>query len=261
MCLTIIYGLCLVGCGNAELVNTDSNTDVTETVSEEMYGELSWPKSDIAALIPIPKSNIGKVEWEASYGFVVYVAETSIQEFMAYADACYDQGFNVNYRRGDDYFYADNESGYHLSLNMRDNDVMFVRMDEPDEIEEDESELKEDINEVEGTEESSEIVDIENESEDTQSTDEASDDIRPEFKDFLDSYESYMNEYCEFMKKYTESNYDSTMLGDYNMLMIKYAEFAEKMSDLEDGEMNEAETKYYTEVVFRVSQKLLEVSQ
>ena len=33
--------------------------------------EFQWPRSEIAQLIDPPKSNRGRIEWEASYGFVI----------------------------------------------------------------------------------------------------------------------------------------------------------------------------------------------
>lgn len=113
--------------------------------SEEMYiylnapkavGEFKWPASAIAGLLPVPQSNIGKVEWEADYGFVIYVSNTSVDDFNSYADECIEKGFDVDYRRGDTYYYADNSDGYHISLKYEGFNTMFVRVDEPDNKEE-----------------------------------------------------------------------------------------------------------------------------
>ena len=124
----LVLSVSLVGCSNS------STTDPNLLTSSEMeYTEFEWPDSDIAKLIPEPQSNIGNIYWEASYGFVIYIADTSLEEFNAYADACRDSGFNVDYQRGDDYYYADNADGYHLNLHMEDDGAMFIRMDEPDE--------------------------------------------------------------------------------------------------------------------------------
>jgi len=40
-------------------------------------GELIWPNSAVAGLLPIPESNAGKTEWEYESKFMVYVGETS----------------------------------------------------------------------------------------------------------------------------------------------------------------------------------------
>lgn len=87
------------------------------------------------------------------------------------------------------------------------------------------------------------------------------DGMRPEFKGALDSYEEFFDEYCEFMEEYAKKNpTDLKLIAEYAVFMKQYAETMEKMEALDDGEMNDAETKYYIEVTTRISQKLLEVS-
>lgn len=105
----------------------------SESGEEQSFSEFSWPRSDIAALIPVPESNIGRIDWEASYGFVVYVSETSKEDYSAYVDGCWDRGFTINYSKGDNYFWADNVDGYKVTVRFEKNDVMFIRMDEPEE--------------------------------------------------------------------------------------------------------------------------------
>ena len=99
---------------------------------EEMeFAEFQWPDTDIAKLMPVHKSTIGNINWSQDYGFVIYVAETSLEDYAAYVKECEALGFTSECRKGDDYFYADNEDGYHVALNYQEGDVMFVRIDEP----------------------------------------------------------------------------------------------------------------------------------
>ena len=63
------------------------------------------------------------------------------------------------------------------------------------------------------------------------------------------------------MKKYSESSYDLTLLGEYTEYLAQYADTMKKMETLDDGEMNDAEMKYYLEVTNRINKKLLEVAQ
>ena len=86
------------------------------------------------------------------------------------------------------------------------------------------------------------------------------DGIRPEFKKALDSYEDFFDEYCDFMKKFNESPDDLTLLGEYTEYLTQYAETMDKMNELDNGEMNDAEMKYYIEVTTRINTKLLDVS-
>lgn len=86
------------------------------------------------------------------------------------------------------------------------------------------------------------------------------DGMRPEFKEAIDSYEAFFDEYCEFMKKYNESPDDLTLLAQYAEYIAQYTDTMSKMEALDDGEMNDAETKYYIEVTSRINQKLLEIA-
>lgn len=221
--------------------------------SEETYSEISWPDSDIAKLLPVPESTVGRIEWEASYGFVIYVAETSKSEYDMYVDSCKENGFDVDYRAGDDYYYADNAEGYHLSLNYQEDNIMFIRIDDPDE-----NTMIEETSESETTDGS---VDAITESEISESEITSEDGIRPEFKEAMDGYEAFFDEYCEFMKKYEDSDNSVSMLGDYADYMSKYADAMSKMSELDDGELSDEEVIYYTEVTARITKKLSEVAQ
>lgn len=82
--------------------------------------------------------------------------------------------------------------------------------------------------------------------------------IRPEIKDAIDGYEDFMDGYIDFMQKYSTSN-STELLMDYMDWMSKYADMVEKMDKLE-GDLTEAEMKYYNEVLARISAKMLEYS-
>lgn len=99
---------------------------------EEEFSEFQWPDSEIARLLPVPESTIGSISWEASYGFVIYVGETTKDQYDNYIEQCKDKGFTVDYRKGDDYYYADNEYGYQLTLRYEEDETMFIRIDEPE---------------------------------------------------------------------------------------------------------------------------------
>lgn len=87
-----------------------------------------------------------------------------------------------------------------------------------------------------------------------------SDEIRPEVKEAIDAYETYVDEYCAFMKKYIESNgNDLSLYADYAKFVSKLADMGNKMEDLE-GDLTDAEAKYYAEVMLRCSNKLVEVA-
>ncbi|MCH5194505.1 MAG: hypothetical protein J1F11_11120 [Oscillospiraceae bacterium] len=128
---------------NDELtINLDAPKDMSK---------FKWPDSDIAKLLPIPKSDVGHIEWERSDGFLIYVGETTKEDFSSYVDACKEKGFTVDYRLGDDYYYGDNNDGYSLSLKYEGNKTMYIRIDAPDEEEEVESDENIQRNNIVGT--------------------------------------------------------------------------------------------------------------
>ena len=86
------------------------------------------------------------------------------------------------------------------------------------------------------------------------------DGMRPAFKEAMDSYEAFYNEYCDFMKEYSENPSDLTLLAKYSELMAKAVEVDEAFEKWDEGEMNDAELKYYLEVSNRVMQKLVELT-
>lgn len=247
----------VAGCGKEKQVADVSAEAEPET---EEYAEFDWPTSEIAKLLPVPKSNIGRIEWEASDGFVIYVSETSKEDWKTYVEDCKGKGFTVDYYASDNTFYADNSDGYHLSVDYEGDDVMWIRIDEPEE----------DTKTDDTSADTSVDASTEKETEETEAADAPSqepdesvsdDDIRPEFKEAMDSYEAFFNEYCDFMEKYNASDDQTSMLAEYADYMAKYADMLDKMDDIGDDDLTTAEAAYYAEVSARVMQKLSDVSQ
>lgn len=227
---------------------------------------LNWPKSEIASLLPMPKSTVGKVSTDTADGCYIYVGETTIDDFNAYADECLNSGFSVDYERGDKFYKAKDESGNKLSLSYLGNNVIDIKVTKPDEVKPDgttpetDNEAPSEAEQEESTEEATEeAVETEEQSSDTSNL---IDGMRPEFKQAMDSYEAFMNEYCDFMKKYEESDgTDLGLLADYTEYMSKYAKVVEDFEAWDSEEMNMAETAYYLDVQTRISKKLLEVAE
>ena len=232
------------GYGLSISLDTKSKTMTISVNGYNVYGEFTWPDSDIAKLLPVPKSNYGVVEWEKSEGFVADVANTSIDDFNEYVSACKENGFTIDYQAGDDYYYADDESGNKLTLNYKDGDIMFVRIDAPNEEESEASNVTETTS-----------VDKSNQENSEQNNDTG---IRPEFKEAMDSYEKFIDEYCEFMKKYNSSSNVSAMATDYANYMTQYVNMMNKIEKIGDEEMSSEEAVYYAEVTARTSKKILE---
>lgn len=226
---------------------------IAETMQIELdapieMGTLNWPKSEIAELLPMPESTVGKVSTDTADGCYIYVGETSVDDFNAYADECSDYGFSVDYERGDKFYNAKDENGNQLSLTYQGNHVMVIQLGKSDEAEAADTEDS-------ASSEAQPAKPTETPGEDTELTEV----MRPEFKKAMDSYEAFMNEYCDFMKKYAESDgTDPGLLADYADYMSRYADVVRDFEAWDNGELNTAETIYYADVQTRVSKRLLE---
>lgn len=93
--------------------------------------EISWPDSKAGNQLPVPESTIGKFAHEYDDNFFVYIGNTSKTEYNDYIKACSDMGFTVNYNKGDNYYYADNGEGWHISLKYEGNNIMSIDIDAP----------------------------------------------------------------------------------------------------------------------------------
>lgn len=233
-----------------------------------------WPDSALVSLIPQPDSKYGRINMESGDYFSIDIYKVSKESFEKYVEDCKINGFTSDYIKHDNYYSADNEEGYllHLSYDEKEK-TLTVMLNTPIEnlsldLEEENASVIEQKETEDGdhsiaskeSEESSEVTDPEGKTE-IDPPAETSKDIRPEFKEVLDEYETFMNEYCDFMKKYANSDDVLALTADYMKLMQEEIEWLEKIDNLENEEMNEAETKYYAEVTLRVSQKLLEAAQ
>lgn len=114
-----------------ELTQYRSSTELRIKITSPMeMTEIRWPSSDIAKSLPTPKSNIGNIYWENENGFVIYIGNTTPEDYAEYVNACMDNGFAIKYEKGDTYYRADNKDGYHISIEYRGFNIMFIRIDD-----------------------------------------------------------------------------------------------------------------------------------
>lgn len=194
-------------------------------------GDILWPTGAAGDALPEPKSSVGKFSFENEDGFFVYIGNTTREEYADYVAACAKKGFDVDYRKGEDYYYADNSEGWSVAIRYEGNNVMSIDVDAP-------------------SKETTATTAAE-------STNKA--EIDPTFQAAMDSYEAFMDEYVAFMKKYQADPTNLSLLQDYAEYMSKYADCVAVFEEWEDEELNAAETAYYIDVQARVSKKLLEV--
>lgn len=234
----------------------DSEMHITLDAPMEM-NTIQWPTSELAQLLPVPKSTIGKFSTDTSDRLFVYVGNTSLEDYNTYVNECSQKGFSVDYDKNEKYYYAYDANGNKLSLHYTGGNTMTIEIAKAEKTSTDTNQTTtQEPNKTETSEK-----ETSDKPKDTSSN--LVDGMRPEFKEAMDSYEKFMNDYCDFMKKYANSNgSDLTLLADYADYMSKYSQF---VSDFEkwdsDTEMNNKETLYYIDVQTRINKKLIEVAQ
>jgi len=95
----------------------------------------------------------------------------------------------------------------------------------------------------------------------TESINTSNSDGNMDFKAVMDAHEKFFDEYIEFIKKYKESGYSSSMMGDYQKLMLQYAEEMDKIDAIKNDELSPDDLAYYNEVYTRIMKKLASVGQ
>lgn len=93
---------------------------------------ITWPDSEMAKLIPVPKSTIGKIYSNDEDGFSVYIGNTTIDDYNAYVKACEEKGFTVDAQKKDKTFSAKNADSYKLSVDYKGNNVIYISVAEPE---------------------------------------------------------------------------------------------------------------------------------
>lgn len=249
------------------LTHIDDNLTITVKAPMKL-GTITWPIGTAGDLLPEPSSTTGKFSYEHDASFCVYVGDTSKEEYDEYVTDCSDYGFDIDYDKGENYYRAYNEDGYYLSLSYEGNNIMMVRIDEPNkDTEATENAAQETVkpeDEESGAESKAEetIADLKDE-EQMQTVDPGNstvgeDGLRKDFKDAMDSYEVFMNEYCDFMEKYSKNPTDPGLIADYMSYMSKYDDFTKKFDQWGSEDLNDAELEYYIEVQTRVYERLAE---
>lgn len=109
----------------------DSKMSISVDAAEE-YGALVWPDSEIASMLPVPKSTTGEVTQDDEKGFAAYVSDTPIEEYNTYVAACADKGFTVDASESEKSYSAKNSDGYQLSVSYQGNGVMSISIDVPE---------------------------------------------------------------------------------------------------------------------------------
>ena len=91
-------------------------------------GELFWPTSKLASLLPKPESETGLLDRESNDSLAIYVGDTSRRAYAEYVQRCIDAGFDVNYNRDERQFYASDSDGRRLTVRYYGNNIMEIEL-------------------------------------------------------------------------------------------------------------------------------------
>ena len=229
---------------------SDGQTNIYLDAPEKL-GEITWPTSGLATLIPTPESTLGKIITDSSEYFHIQLGKTSKDEYKKYVSSCEDKGFTVDYDKDENSFSAKNKDSYKISVKYLGNDNIDIYLEAPKK--EDDSET------TPSNPSSSDNTETDN---NTQTNNDSNmvDGMRKEFKDAMDSYEEFMDEYVSFMKKYNANPTDTGLLADYTKYLSKYSKFVEDFDKWDGNDLNAKEAAYYLKVQTRVNKKLLDVA-
>ena len=84
--------------------------------------------------------------------------------------------------------------------------------------------------------------------------------VSADFKATMESYEAFFDEYAEFMKKYSETDDVTVLLAEYTEYVSKLADYTQKLDEIDEDSLSDADLAYYLEVQNRINKKLLEVA-
>ena len=216
---------------------------------------ITWPTSKAGNQLPAPKSTTGKFSYENDDGFSVYIGNTSKDDYNSYVKACSDKGFTVNYNKDDNFYDADNNAGWHVSIKYEGNNIMSIDIDAPSESSTAPSASEDTTKPAESKPAQSKPAKTANNDSDMV------DGIHRDFKEAMDSYEEFFDEYVAFMKKYENSDNPMSMFSDYTKFMSQYSETMQKLDEWKSKDLNTKEAAYLLDVTNRINKKLLEVAE
>ena len=224
----------------------------------------SWPESDIAALLPQPKSTKGEIKSESSDYFSIEVCDTDAKQYADYVKSVQDNGFTVDYSKSADIFNAKNADGYSVSVSRDTDDetIMSITIQVPEKKEDtstDGDAAKQDDKSTDTGTDSSDANKQSDQSSDQKAQQNTNDSA--DFKSTMDSYEAFIDEYVAFMNKYQKSDNVVSMATDYASMMKRYSEFSQKVDAIDENSLSSEDSAYYTEVMTRCAQKLASVGQ
>ena len=114
---------------NIRITYYNSEMDIHITNKMDM-NNFVWPDSQIAALVPVPKSNYGNISSSSETCLIVYIGNTTVEDYKEYIYACMEKGFDNNISQREFSYHADNDDGFEIIVEYRGYNTMFLRIDD-----------------------------------------------------------------------------------------------------------------------------------
>ena len=114
---------------NIRITYYDSKMNITVTDDLEMR-TIVWPSSKIAELIPVPDSDYGNISSSSDTCLIIYIGNMTIDDYTKYVNECIKKGFDQKMSQTDEHYHADNKDGYHVQVEYRGFNTVFIRVDD-----------------------------------------------------------------------------------------------------------------------------------
>lgn len=103
----------------------DNSMSITLDKPIEME-TISISNSELAKLLPTPKSTLGKIDSNTEETYSLYLGNTTINDYNEYVTECEKNGFTLNVEKTSKSFAAQNETGNKISVEYKGANVIFI---------------------------------------------------------------------------------------------------------------------------------------
>jgi len=111
-------------------LETSKEMNVKVSVQDELE-KLNWSDSNLAKLLPVSTSKVGKIIEDTDKKYQVLLG-TTLQEFSEYVSLCKNSGFQIDEDTKEKSFTARNEQGNKLEIEYLGNSVIKLTLTEPE---------------------------------------------------------------------------------------------------------------------------------
>lgn len=114
---------------NINITYYSSEMQITISDSLEMQA-IIWPSSKVADLLPVPDSDYGNVSSSSDTCLIIFIGNMTFNDYAEYVNECINKGFDKDISKTDDHYHADNKDGYHVQVEYRGFNTIFIRIDD-----------------------------------------------------------------------------------------------------------------------------------